>query len=130
MEFTRRELVLQLLTCRLELEALKGSFTPVQRVAWLARMLTEYLDRLEGALQLPGWTLESLRGGDTVGIVDIGIEVLAAEIARTDLAPKIVSAWAHLRADWASFRSGGDAAAAADLRQQVASIYAALGGSG
>ena len=79
---------------------MRSGFTPLQRAQWVAALLEEYLSRLVGALSLPGWSLASLKGSDTIGIVDIGVEVLHTELQKTEAPP-------HVTVDWNTFRKTG-----------------------
>ncbi len=126
MDITKRTLARELLTCRLEMEALRNGFAPVERAAYVAGLLEDYLSRLVGALGLPGWTMHDLEGSDTVGIVDIGVEVLHSEIQNVDLPSSDASRWQSVRNGWASFAATGDRDKAEHLREQVALIEAAL----
>lgn len=114
------------LAARLELESSCGGFSREQRAVWVAERLAEYASRLAGALELPGWDMAALAGGDTLGVVEAGTNLLDAELASSPRSPEVMAAWRTFRDRWAALPHAADRVAGRDLVASADKVLALL----
>lgn len=91
------EEIRELLRSRLEMEAQEEGFSPLKRVVWLVTRLEDYIARFNGALVIPGWSMEDLRGSDTLRVIEVGAELLDHEIRSAVVPTDIAAAWEEVR---------------------------------
>jgi regulator of protease activity HflC (stomatin/prohibitin superfamily) len=122
----RKEELRNLLLTELEIQSARGRFDPGQRLGWLAEHLEEYVDRWLGFVALPSWPMSHLLRFDGFVMVEIGTEVLDAEIKRAAPPPNVLLAWNEFVARLDAIRDGGDKMLAERLGEAVREVRTAI----
>jgi len=87
------ENIRELLRGHLEMESRDEGFSPLARITWLVTRLEDYVGRFNGALAIPGWSINDLKGSDTLRVIEVGAELLDDELRTTVVPPHVGAAW-------------------------------------
>jgi len=82
-----------LLRSELESAAARTHLGPRDRAAWVAVRLEEYVARFQAALEVPNWSLADLAGSDTLGVIEVGADVLGQELRRLEPGANVMRQW-------------------------------------
>ena len=88
----------ELLRGHLEMESREAGFSPLDRVTWLVTRLEDYIARFNGALAIPGWSMEDLKGSDTLRVIQVCAELLDHEMRAAMVPAHVSTAWGEVRA--------------------------------
>lgn len=94
MDATRRRELRRSLEDRLEAEARERGMSPLERAAWVAEHVEEYVDRWLGLLALPSWSWSDVVQHDLLGTVSLGADLLTRELRQAEPSREALAAWA------------------------------------
>jgi hypothetical protein len=122
----RTALLRDRLARRLEVEALRGGFTPTERALWIAERLEDYVGRVAGVFELPGCGMHDAVEMGMVRLVKIGSDILERELQGGVRPPEAVAHWLRFQSAWISFGHQGNNRIALELWDAIRQLRTAL----
>jgi hypothetical protein len=95
-----REMMQELLECRLELAAERGRFGRPQRIAWLAEYLAEFVSRATGFLSFAPLGAREFHGSQSFSVIDVTHHLLDREIRAARVDREVKDAWWEFQWRW------------------------------
>lgn len=96
MDPVKRQHLRRSLEERLTSTSIAQRYSHIQRLAWLAEHIEEYVDRWLGLWDLEGWSWPEIVEHDLFQVIVTACDLFTGEMAREDAAPDVSKQWLML----------------------------------